>query len=142
MLGALLHDLNGAIPVVVVAEAASWTLTRVQEAADALTLLLEPAGLTVQQNSGRIALNPLNDGHAAATLAACQHPRTSLNQRLITPNRARLASKQCSSPLASTRSAKPTGRRLLYLCGAGIAEPDVNRDIALAAKVRLSLYPQ
>jgi hypothetical protein len=118
-----LHDLNGAIPAVVVAEATGWTLPRVQRAAETLTELLAPAGLTVQQQSGRLALRAVSDAHADATLAARQHPRASLSQRLVTPNRAGSPTGRYTSRSASTRSVKTTAARSPSSCAWGSSNP-------------------
>jgi hypothetical protein len=136
-----LHDLNGAIPAVVVAEATGWTLPRVQRAAETLTELLAPAGLTVQQQSGRLALRAVSDAHADATLAARQHPRASLSQRLVTPNRARLAYRALHEPLSQHAFSEDDRREIAVLMRVGIVEPDVNRDMTVSDKVRRSLNP-
>lgn len=140
-LGALLHDLTGSVPAVVLAAALGWTLPRTLAAADLLSAHLASAGMTVQQQSGRLALRALNDHHAAAVTAARQHPRASLSQRVITPHRARLVYRAMQRPLSQHALSEADRREIAVLMRAGILELDNNRDVALTPGVQTSLHP-
>lgn len=141
LLGALLHDLTGTVPAVVVAQSFAWTLPRTLAATDALNALLTPAGLTVQQQSGRLLLRALNDAHTTATLAARRNPRANKRQRLLTPNRARLAYRAMQQPLSQHAFSEDDRREVAVLINAGIVEMDNNRDIAITTQVRTSVHP-
>jgi len=141
-LGALLHDLNGAIPAVVVAEALGWTLPRLLAAADLLTEHLSAAGMTVQRQSGRLALRPRDDRHADVLNAVRQHPRASHSQRVVTPGRARLVYQAMQQPLSQHALSDNDRREIAILIRAGILHLDVNRDVTVTDRVRESISPR
>lgn len=141
VLGALLHDLTGTIPAVVVAEVLRWTLPRLHAAADTLTELLRPAGMTVQRQSGRLALRPRDDQHADALTAIRQHPRATHSQRVVTPGRAQLVYRAMHQPLSQHALSDNDRREIAILMRAGILELNSNRDVAVSARVTSSLQP-
>jgi len=138
-LGALLHDLNGAIPATVVAEALGWTLPRLHAATDNLTEHLATAGMTVQRQSGRLALRARNDRHATAVHAVRHHPRANQSQRVVTPGRARIVYKAMQQPLSQHALSDNDRREIAILMRAGILELDNNRDVAVTTRVRNSI---
>lgn len=141
-LGAVLHDLNGAIPAVVVAEALGWTLPRLHAAADALTEQLSAAGMTVQRQSGRLALRACDDRHADVLKAVRQHPRASHSQRVVTPGRARLVYQAMQQPLSQHSLSDNDRREIAILMRAGILQLDNNRDVTLTDRVGESVNPR
>lgn len=139
LLGALLHDLTGAVPTVVVAAALGWTLPHTHAVADNLDLRLHSAGLKIHRDSGRIALRSADDKHADATVAVRQNPRTSLSQRLLTPKRTRLVFQALRKPLSQHALSEDDRREIAVLIRAGILCLDEQRDIAATPDVRASL---
>lgn len=142
MLGAILHDLTGAIPAVVIAQVLRWTLPRLHAAADILTEHLHLAGMTVQRQSGRLALRPRDDQHADALTEIRQHPRATHSQRVVTPGRAQLVYRAMQQPLSQHALSDNDRREIAVLMRAGILELDSNRDVAVTERVRASIDPQ
>ncbi len=138
-LGAVLHDLTGAVAAVILAHALGWTLPRVHAAADALRERVAVAGMTVQRQSGRLALRARDDRHAPAVNAARHHPRATHSQRVVTPARARLAYKAMQQPLSQHALSDNDRREIAVLMRAGILELDSNRDVAVTGRVTRSL---
>ncbi len=95
--------------------------------------------MTVQRQSGRLALRARDDRHAPAVNAARQHPRATHSQRVVTPARARLVYKAIQQPLSQHALSKNDRRDIAILMRAGILELDNNRDIAVTERVTRSL---
>lgn len=141
LLGAMLHELRTAVPLVVLTDVLGWTAERLHAAAGGLVPVLAPAGLTVHVNDDRIAVRAVNDDHALVTVAARKHPRASLSQRLVTPPRARLVHKALNHTLFTHALSDDDRRNLATLVRAGLIQEDSDRRLEVTDDVHLSLYP-
>lgn len=141
-LGALLTELGNHTQLLIVADALDWTVTRVHAAADALASLLEPAGLTVFRDSGRISIRPLGDEHQQATITVKQDPRLPYSQRVVTPARAQQVYKALHGKLSEHAFSTEDRRHYVILKRVGLLDYESDRRIVPTDDVLRSLYPE
>ncbi|QBX56072.1 XRE family transcriptional regulator [Nocardioides seonyuensis] len=140
-LGALLNALGQATPVTALADALDWSPTRVHQAADDLTRLLAPAGMTVFRNSGLMSIRPEDDLHTDAELKVRRHPRTKGTQRLVTPARTKILYRAARTPISPHSLSNPDRVNIATLLKAGVLVEDANRHYVPSADVLESLNP-